>query len=181
MGRSVQTPADVIRWPYALSFFNHGYGGLVGPLFLIFLPFLLLGPLPEKKWLLWALLLLACAPFLTASLRFVYIAFVVLAIFSLRAFEAAAGKLLKAVFYALIAVNFVMGIALLEKFYHFQNAWGGQFSRNNTASGFSLLTRPSLISTPRPRRRRKYFSPAKPGIFTCKGPTGFPRHWITAF
>jgi hypothetical protein len=128
VGRSVQTPLDVIRWPYALSFFNHGYGGLVGPLFLVFLPFLLLGPLREKKWLFWALLLLAGAPFLTASLRFVYIAFVVLAIFSLRAFEAAAGRLLKVVFYVLVAVNFVMGIAMLEKFYHFQSAWSGQFS-----------------------------------------------------
>ena len=128
VGRSVQTPADVIRWPYALSFFNHGYGGLVGPLFLVFLPFLLLGPVRGKKWLFWALLLLACAPFLTASLRFVYIAFVVLTIFSLRAFEAAAGRLLKAVFYMLVAVNFVMGIAMLEKFYSFHSAWSGTFS-----------------------------------------------------
>ncbi len=128
VGRIVQAPAAAIRWPYALSFFNHGYGGLVGPFFLIFLPFLLLGPLQEKKWLFWALLILACAPFLTASLRFVYVAFVVLAIFSLRAFEAASGKLLKIVFYVLLAINFAMGVALLEKFYSFHSAWSGAFS-----------------------------------------------------
>jgi hypothetical protein len=128
VGRSVHAPADILRWPYALSFFNYGYGGLVGPFFLVFLPFLLLGPVTEKRWLAWALLVLGCAPFLTASLRFVYVAFVVLAIFCLRAFEAAAGKLLKTVFYLLIAGNFVMGVALLEKFYSAHSAWSGKFT-----------------------------------------------------
>ena len=107
----------MLRLPYDLSFFNHGYGGLVGPFFLVFLPFLILGPVREKKWLVWALLILAAAPFFTASLRFVYIVFVVLAIFAVRAYEAAAGKLLRAVFCLLIALNFVMGFAMLEKFY----------------------------------------------------------------
>jgi hypothetical protein len=128
VGRIVHTPADVIRLPYALSFFNHGYGGLVGPFFLIFLPFMLLGPVMEKKWLFWALLVLACAPFLTASLRFVYIIFVVLAIFSLRAFEATASKLLKVVFYLLVSLNFVMGFAMLEKFYLSHYVWSGKFT-----------------------------------------------------
>jgi hypothetical protein len=128
VGRIVHTPSDVIRLPYSLSFFNYGYGGLVGPFFLIFLPFLLLGAITEKRWLFWALLVLACAPFLTASLRFVYVVFVVLAIFSLRAFETAAGKLLKVVFCLLVSLNFVMGFALLEKFYLAHYAWSGKFT-----------------------------------------------------
>jgi len=125
VGRMARTPGDLIRLPYSLSFFNSGYGGLVGPVFLVFLPFLLLGPVRDRKWLLWALLVLLSAPWLTASLRFVYIVFALLAIFAVRAYEAAGGKLLKAVFYMLIAMNFVMGVAMLEKFYQAHSVWSG--------------------------------------------------------
>ena len=125
VGRMARAPADLVRLPYSLSFFNHGYGGLVGPLFLIFLPFLLLGKARDGQWLGWALLFLGCAPWLTASLRFAYAAFVVLAIFSVRACEEAGGKPLKALFYAVIAINFVMGFAMLEKFYQAHSVLGG--------------------------------------------------------
>lgn len=125
VGKMARTPGDLIRLPYSLSFFNHGYGGLVGPVFLVFLPFLLLGPVRDRKWLLWALLVLVSAPWLTASLRFVYIVFAVLTIFAVRAYEAAGGKLLKAVFYMLIAMNFVMGFAMLEKFYQAHSVLSG--------------------------------------------------------
>jgi hypothetical protein len=128
VGAMARAPADALRLPYDLSFFNHGYGGLVGPLFLVFLPFLLLGPLRERKWLFWALLVLALAPFFTASLRFVYVAFVVLAIFATRAYETAGGRLLKAVFHLLIAMNFIMGFAMLEKFYQAHSLLGGTYS-----------------------------------------------------
>jgi hypothetical protein len=128
VGKMAHTPADLIKLPYSLSFFNQGYGGLVGPLFLIFLPFLLLGNARDGRWLVWALLLLGCAPFLTASLRFVYVVFVVLAIFSVRAFEEVGGKLLKAVFYAVVALNFVMGFAMLERFYQAHSVLSGEFS-----------------------------------------------------
>ena len=128
VGKMVHAPADLVRLPYSLSFFNHGYGGLVGPLFLIFLPFLLLGKPRDGRWLGWALLLLGCAPFLTASLRFIYAAFVVLAILSVRAYEEAGGKTLKAVFYAVIALNFIMGFAMLETFYQAHSVLGGKFT-----------------------------------------------------
>ena len=128
VGRIVKTPADFLKLPYNLSFFAYGYGGLVGPFFLVFLPFLLLRPFGQKKWLLWALLLLAVAPFLTGSIRFVYAAFVLLAIFSLRAYEAAGGRVLKTVFFLLIVMNFVMGVALLEKFYLGHTLWSGTLS-----------------------------------------------------
>jgi hypothetical protein len=128
VGRIVHSPADFFKLPYNLSFFSYGYGGLVGPFFLIFLPFLLLGPFVQKKWLLWSLLLLAIAPFLTASIRFVYVAFVVLAIFSLQAYEAVGGAVAKTIFYLLLAINFVMGFALLEKFYLAHTMLSGKFS-----------------------------------------------------
>ena len=128
VGRIVQAPADFIKLPYNLSFFAYGYGGLVGPFFLIFLPFLLLLPFSQKKWLLWALLVLSIAPFFTGSLRFVYVVFVLLAIFSLRAYEAVAGKILKIIFYLLVSVNFIMGFALLEKFYLAHYMLSGKFS-----------------------------------------------------
>ncbi|MEI6614096.1 MAG: hypothetical protein WCL37_04300 [Chrysiogenales bacterium] len=117
VGRIVNAPADFFKLPYDLSFFTYGSGGLVGPFFLIFLPFLLLLPFSQKKWLLWALLVLFTAPFFTGSLRFIYAVFVMLAIFCLQAYEAAGGKILKIVFYLLIVVNFVMGFSLLERIY----------------------------------------------------------------
>ncbi len=128
VGVMTRTPADALRLPYDLSFFNHGYGGLVGPLFLVFLPFLLLGPVRDRKWLAWALLILACAPWLTASLRFVYIAFVVLAIFAVRACEAGGGKTARAVFGLLVVLNFTMGFAMMEKFYPAHALLGGAYS-----------------------------------------------------
>jgi hypothetical protein len=128
VGRTARTPGDLARLPYSLSFFNHGYGGLVGPLFLVFLPFLLLGKTRDARWLLWALLVLVAAAWLTASLRFVYIAFVVLTIFAVRAYEAAGGRLLKAVFYSLLAMNFVMGFAMLETFYQAHTLLGAGYS-----------------------------------------------------
>jgi hypothetical protein len=128
VGRIVHTPVDFINLPYTLSFYAYGYGGLVGPFFLIFLPFLLLRSFAQKKWLLWALLVLAIAPFFTASLRFIYVIFVLLAVFSLQAYEAAGGRTLKTIFYLLIAINFVMGFALLEKFYQAHYMLSGKFS-----------------------------------------------------
>ncbi len=110
-------PADFLKLPYNLSFVTYGAGGLVGPFFLIFLPFLILLPVQQKKWLLWALLVLAMTPFFTGSLRFVYVVFVLLAIFSLQAFEATGGKIIKSVFYLLIICNLAMGLSLLERIY----------------------------------------------------------------
>jgi hypothetical protein len=126
VGRMVRSFADFLRLPYALSFFNHGFGGMVGPFFLVFLPFLLLGPFPGKKWLLWALLVLATTPFFTGSLRFAFAAIVLLAIFSLRAYESRSGKALDLIFFLIVAVNFTMGLALLEKFYQGHTMLSGQ-------------------------------------------------------
>jgi hypothetical protein len=128
VGRMVHSPADFFKLPYNLSFFSYGSGGLVGPFFLIFLPFLLLLPFSQKKWLLWALLVLATAPFFTASLRFIYVVFVLLAIFSLQAYEATGGKILKTIFYLLITCNFVMGFSLLERIYLSHYMLSGKFS-----------------------------------------------------
>jgi hypothetical protein len=126
VGRMVHSFADFMRLPYTLSFFNHGFGGMIGPLFLVFLPFLLLRPFPGKKWLLWALLVLATAPFLTGSLRFVYAAIVLLTVFSLRAYESRPSKALDFIFFLIVAVNFTMGFALLEKFYLGHSMLSGQ-------------------------------------------------------
>jgi hypothetical protein len=128
VGRMVRTPADFVGLPYNLSFFSFGAGGAVGPFFLVFLPFLLLAPFARKKWLLWALLILAVAPLFTGSIRFVYVVFVLLTIFSVLAYEAAGKKILKTVFYLLIVCNFVMGLSLLERIYSSHFMWSGKFS-----------------------------------------------------
>jgi hypothetical protein len=128
VGRIVHSPADFFKLPYNLSFFEYGSGGLVGPFFLIFLPFLLLLPFSQKKWLLWTLLVLSIAPFFTASLRFIFVVFILLAIFCLQAYEAASGKILKVIFYLVITCNFVMGFSLLERIYLSHYMLSGKFS-----------------------------------------------------
>ena len=128
VGVMVHSPADVLRLPYDLSFFNHGSGGFVGPFFLVFLPFLILGPIRDKKWLLWAMLVLAVMPFFTSSLRYVFAAFVVLAILAVRAFEAVGSKFLRTIFLLLIVLNFVMGFALLEMIYQAHLVLSGVYS-----------------------------------------------------
>lgn len=136
VGKMVHAPADMLRLPYDLSFFNHGYGGLVGPFFLVFLPFLLLEPVREKRWFLWAMLALAAAPFFTASLRFIFIVFVVLTIFAARAYETSGCKLLKTVFYLLIVLNFIMGFAMLEKFYQAHSVLSGTYDSESYREHF---------------------------------------------
>lgn len=128
VGRIVNAPSDFFKLPYNLSFFTYGSGGLVGPFFLIFLPFLLLQPFSKKKWLLWALLVLFTVPFFTGSLRFIYVVFVMLMIFCLQAYEATPGKIIKVIFYLLVVVNFVMGFSLLERIYLSHYLLSGKFS-----------------------------------------------------
>ncbi len=155
VGRMAHSFADAVRLPYALSFFIHGYGGMIGPFILVFLPFLLLHPFTGKKWLLWALLVMATAPFFTGSLRFVYAAIVVLVILSLRAYEAQAGKILDFIFVLLVTVNFTMGFALLEKFYLGHTLLSGQHdSRQYIEHFFPAYPAIAYINANTPRRAR---------------------------
>jgi len=137
VGKMVHSPLQFLRLPYDISFFIKGSGGMVGPLFLIFLPFLLLVAFGEKKWLLLALLILLSAPFFTASLRFVYISFVLLTIFCMRAYESSALRFLDFIFFLVITVNFIAGTALLERFYSSHYLWSGKYSVEEYKEYFS--------------------------------------------
>ena len=128
VGRICHSWQQFLKFPYEASFAEIGSGGIVGPLFLIFLPFLLLGPRLDRRWLIFSLLVLAATPFLSGSLRFAYVAFVVLAIYCLVALEASAGKVMKSVFAVVIAVNLFMGAALLERVYAAHLLWSGKAS-----------------------------------------------------
>lgn len=128
VGRMVSSLRQIIRLPYELSFAEKGSGGIVGPLFIIFLPFLLLVPGVKKKWLAFSLIVLLATPFLSASLRFAYVVFVILTIYCLVALEASARRLLPLVFYAVLAVNFLLGAALLERIYSSHLLWSGKLS-----------------------------------------------------
>lgn len=128
VGRTYSSFKQILKLPYDLSFSEKGSGGKVGPLFIIFLPFLLLAPPLQKKWLIFSLLALLATPFFSASLRFAYFAFVFLTIYCLYAFEASATRFLKWVFFTVLAVNFFMGAALLERVYSSHLLWSGKFS-----------------------------------------------------
>lgn len=128
VGRMYRSVGQVYRLPNEVSFSERGSGGIVGPLFLVFLPFLLLVPGVPKRELAFALLLLALTPFSTGSLRFAYVAFVVLAIYCVIALEATATRFLKLVFFVLVAVNLLTGFALLERVYASHLLWSGKLS-----------------------------------------------------
>jgi hypothetical protein len=128
VGRMVGSLREFLKFPYELSFSERGSGGIVGPLFIIFLPFLLLAPPFRKRWLVFSLLALSLTPFLSGSLRFAYVAVVLLTVYCLYAFESSATRLLQWVFFSVLAVNLFMGAALLERVYAAHLLWSGKVS-----------------------------------------------------
>ncbi len=128
VGRTYRSFKQIFKLPYDLSFSEKGSGGKVGPLFIIFLPFLLLAPGVRKMWLIFSLLALLATPFFSASLRFAFFAFVILTVYCLYAFEASATRFLKWIFFTVLAINFFMGAALLERIYSSHLLWTGKLS-----------------------------------------------------
>jgi hypothetical protein len=128
VGRMYGSLREFLKFPYELSFSERGSGGIVGPLFIIFLPFLLLAPVFRKKWLVFSLLVLSATPFLSGSFRFAYIAVVLLTVYCVYALESSATRLLKWVFVSVLAVNLFLGAALLERVYASHLLWSGKIS-----------------------------------------------------
>lgn len=110
---------DILKAPYSFSFDLHGAGGFVGPVFMIFLPFLFFVKLKrEKKYLLhFALLFLFVGPFFGKAFRYFYISFLLLSLFVTIVYERYQHRLLKPMLLAVVFVNLVIGFSTLERIY----------------------------------------------------------------
>jgi hypothetical protein len=121
VGRMYYSPVDLLKLPYTVSFGTMGFGGTVGAQFLIFLPFLLLLRKPLKgKWhlLVFSLVTLFLGGYFTMSLRFVYIVFVCLSFYLAVVYESLGQKIIRYVFFFVIALSFIIGLAHQERMFH---------------------------------------------------------------
>jgi hypothetical protein len=114
VGTHYRSIIDFFKAPYSFSFELQGAGGMVGPLFLIFLPFLVLYKIPRKYLLFFALALLFAGPFFGEAFRYIYVVFVLLAIFVALSYQKTDHKILKALFVVVVFINGILAFATLE-------------------------------------------------------------------
>jgi hypothetical protein len=120
VGKMIYSIIDAIKFPYALSYGQLGFGGIVGAQFLIFLPFLLIvRERLKKNWylLLFAILTLYAGACFTGSLRFLYIVFVFLSMYLAVIYESLGKKIVKYLFFIVISLNFITALASQEQMY----------------------------------------------------------------
>lgn len=138
VGRMIHSLADLVKLPYTLSFYEMGSGGLIGAQFLIFLPFIIITIKRrenEKLRLLpFALLFLLVGCYFTAQARFMYAAFVLLAIFTVMVYESldAPGlKIMKYLFFLIIGLNLVTTFGYQERIYRAHYLYSGKSASIN--------------------------------------------------
>ncbi len=118
VGSSYQSLMDLLKAPYRFSFQMQGAGGMVGPIFLVFLPFLAFFKRYKHQFLLYfSLLLLFSAPLFGQAFRYIYIVFILLSIFVALSYQLNDSKFLKIVFGILIVYNSIYGLFTLESIY----------------------------------------------------------------
>jgi hypothetical protein len=119
---------DVLKFPISLSFEELGSGGIVGPLFLMFLPFLVIKR--EKRLLLlgFALLTLLVGGNFKLSTRVWYIAFIFLSIYVAIAYESISQKIMTVLFFIIIGFNVLTAFGLHEYLYRSYNLFSGKQS-----------------------------------------------------
>jgi hypothetical protein len=117
---------DVIKFPYTLSFSELGSGGIVGPLFLMFLPFLLVKKEKRLFLLIFSLLILLVGANFKLSIRVWTIAFIFLSIYVVIAYEFLTFQIMKYMFFIIIGLNVVTAFALQEYLYRSFNFFSGQ-------------------------------------------------------
>jgi hypothetical protein len=115
VGTQYHSITDFLTLPVRISFSINGAGGVVGPIFLIFLPFLVqMKRLAGKYLLFFALLLLVLGPFFGEAVRYIYVVFPLLSIFATISYERMNRKLLKIIFTIVVFINFTLGLGILE-------------------------------------------------------------------
>jgi len=134
VGHILRSVTDVARAPYDLSFREFGAGGRIGPILLVLLPFFALRRLPQPRLFAFSLITLLGGAFFSGSLRFSYFAVALLCLYAAVVYEQTAGPLLRTLLVALVAVNILQGVAMLE---HIHDATGFYSSGESKASYLS--------------------------------------------
>lgn len=118
---------DAIKFPYTLSFSEQlGSGGSVGPLFLMFLPFLVVKKEKRLFLLIFSLLILLVGANFKLSIRVWTIAFIFLSIYVVIAYEFLTYRIMKYLFFIIIGLNVVNAFGLQEYLYRSFNLFSGQ-------------------------------------------------------
>jgi hypothetical protein len=123
---------DVLKFPLTVSFEDPGSGGRVGPLFLMFLPFLFFVRNKTK----WPLLFFSLAVLLTGghfklSTRVWYIAFLFLSCYVILAYESLQGpvrKIMTVLLFGAVAFNLFNAFGLHEYLYRSYDLYTGKVS-----------------------------------------------------
>jgi hypothetical protein len=123
-----QSAGDVLKFPLTISFEELGSGGVVGPLYLMLLPFLLVKRPKRLMLLFFALLTLLVGGNFKLSTRVWYIAFLFLAIYAAAAYETVSQKIMPVLFYIIIGFNLVTAFGLHEYLYRSYNLFAGQMT-----------------------------------------------------
>lgn len=118
VGRMFYSFKEALLLPYTLSFSQVGFGGMVGMQFLLFLPLLFLAKERVKAYwhfLLFGLLTIFISGYFTGSIRFLYIALIVLVFFLVMVYEALNNKIIKGLIWLVLVLNILHGVLLQEQ------------------------------------------------------------------
>ena len=127
VGRIVGNLRNFLRLPYDLSYRFYGFGGGIGPLFLALLPLLLISRrrgLPKDLLLFPLAVLLLGTPF-TGSLRFLFIAFVLLSLPVAYLLEERPTLLLRLLFLGGVLFHSALGLVVQERVFSASSLWSG--------------------------------------------------------
>jgi hypothetical protein len=129
VGTNYHSVRDLIKFPYTLSFYELGSGGIVGAQFLIFLPFLFLKKQKKYFLLVFSLLFLLMGAHFTASIRFMYAAFAILSIYTVIVYQSLdipGIKILKYLFFLIIGLNVITSFGFHERIYRSYYLYSGK-------------------------------------------------------
>ena len=136
VGQIIHSLKDLFKLPYTLSFYELGSGGLIGAQFLIFLPFLILMKKRPRQFflLIFALLFLVVGSYFTFQVRFMYAAFVLLAIFTAIVYESLdvtlemgmGSRIMKFFFFLVIVLNLAVSFGYQERIYRAYYLYSGK-------------------------------------------------------
>jgi len=128
VGKILNSYKDIIKSLYYLSFKNYGSGGRIGPIFLIFLPFITIFMTKRLKLLFYAFTVFFLGCFFTGSIRFLYILILLLTPFVVEVLEYMSSKLMKVLFFLIIGMNFLLSFSILERVYSSHSLYSWKLS-----------------------------------------------------
>jgi hypothetical protein len=128
VGQIFHNIKDFMSSPYNISFKNYGSVGRIGPVFLIFLPFLALYGTKHPDILMFSFLTIFIGGWFTGSIRFMYIGVIIAVPFVIKALEKLNNRLMKTVFLIVVGINFINSFAILERIYDSSSVYSGKDS-----------------------------------------------------